>query len=264
MSRTQSQSDYLIFLCISLLSLTRCAVQCSGDRPTCVRCFEKGRVCEYTSDSRRTRATASGRMPRVKDTLPSSFSRRRPDDAEGSTPSSTTSSLDFSDANSFSILTPKQEVDETSYSLFFDPYTAGCEHHGSPRDELLATQAYYQSLPQSPGRNFEFHGASEQPTDPRCVTGHGELVSLLPNLTSSLAPQIYAPRPVRCGPTALPSLSTATCEASTIAQPESSAVTYDPYACVDPSVLMHNNCSAAATASTPHSFPEAVGEAQFP
>ncbi|KAI0341320.1 hypothetical protein BDW22DRAFT_1358809 [Trametopsis cervina] len=213
--------------------------KCSGDRPSCVRCAEKGRPCVYTSDSRRTRASTSSRKICGRDHVPSSY-RRRQGLAEHSSPASSMSSFGDSDAQSYAVLTPKQEEDERMVPLFTNQEQTEVNDWtmGNTYNPVSFEDPTFVKLQLSPQERDNGHYDIPAPlANNQHITGHGEFISLPPNHTSSLAPPIVAPKPVRCGNTPF-SPSTATREAAGSMHP--TAVDYEPYPCVDPSVLVHS------------------------
>ncbi|KAI0695036.1 hypothetical protein BC835DRAFT_986263 [Cytidiella melzeri] len=220
--------------------------KCSGDRPSCVRCIDKGRACIYTSDSRRTRVPASARRARPTDRASSSPYRRYQAATERGSPANSMSSLESSDTLSFAVLTPKQE-DENSMppllksSQFAESIDPGM---GGFALEVMGNQAFSKSEPPLRSHSVEFDHDAGRPSNHRHVTGHGELVSLPPNHTSSLAPAIIAPKPMRCGPPPLSSPA-AICDIAAGIYP--TAVRYDPQACVDPSILTYGHANAPFT-----------------
>lgn len=175
---------------------------------------------------------------------------RRQDPAELGSPASTMSSLEGLDTISFATLSPKREHEERVLPLFSDPQLAEPTVFSVDVKyaETTDDRAWYQ--PQSPSQTHpaEYYDGPYHKSIYRHVTGNGELVSLPPYHTSSLAPAIVAPKPRRCGPSPLSMAETRDAAAPRSYHTTAQWGTVSQVAEVDPSTLGHGHEHATTSA----------------
>jgi hypothetical protein len=236
--------------------------QCSGDRPACARCLEKGRTCVYTSDSRRTKVPSSSRSVRPREHALTSPRRRRQEVSEHSSPASSNSSLDSLEYVSSLVLTPKQEDEDIMAPLSRGSPLSDSSVVGSDTfyTDAMIDPGFCKPRPSPPSHFIGSRSTSERNMAYQHVAANGELLSLPPNHSSSLATAIIAPKPVRRVSTPI-SLVAAPCDAAARTYP--TAVAYDPQTGFDPSTLLHGY-TVAPSAEPAEFFSGDVAQPLFP
>lgn len=171
------------------------------------------------------------------------------------------SSLESFETSSFSILTPKQEDEDRMPPLFGSPQPSRLSGSSveATYTDTIDERAFFKPLWSPPTNPDGVYGPSPPISDYRHVTGHGELVCLPPNHTSSLAPAIVAPKPIRRGPPPFSSPAATHDVASTY----STSVSYEPHAAVDPTMLLHGHTMAPLTQPV-ESFPAVAAQHLLP